>query len=166
MSVEHFQKFLYEIGYPLGINSMKVSDYIKVLSLLEIYTYNGQQSIFFYDVLTELTKYYMIHKTINDEVRDHNTFKKQEEIVEEQSKLFEIINNEYFYYYLFLKSISELKKNVAVMVLNPYYKNEKFKDKKKDKLHYNIRFNESDNIKLNFAWALKKISKFIRCYVK
>jgi hypothetical protein len=94
MNLESFQKFLYEIGYPLGISSMRVSDYIKVLSLLDIYTYEDKKYIFFYDALTELTKYHMIHKQITEELGEGKLFKNKEETVEEKSLLFETLNTE------------------------------------------------------------------------
>jgi hypothetical protein len=73
---------------------MKTSDFIKVISLLEIYTYEHKKYVFFYDVLTELTKYYMIHKQITEEYGDGKLFRNVEETVEEKSQLFESMNDE------------------------------------------------------------------------
>ena len=94
MAMDSFQKFLYEIGYPLGISSLKISDYTKVISLLDIYTYDDKKHIFFYDALTELTKYHMIHKQIIEEYGEGKLFKNLERTVEEKSEMFQSLNNE------------------------------------------------------------------------
>ena len=62
--------------------------------MLDIFTYENKKYIFFYDVLTELTKYHMIHMQIEDEYGDGKLFKNLEETVEEKSLLFESLNNE------------------------------------------------------------------------
>ena len=53
---------------------MKISDFISVCSLLKIYTYTyeGEHYVFFYDVLIELSKYYLIHKIVEDEYKSYN----------------------------------------------------------------------------------------------
>jgi hypothetical protein len=94
MSIENFHRFLFEVGFPLGISSMRVSDFTKVIKLLDICTFENKKYIFFYDALTELTKYYMIQKTINDEFGQDKMFKNNEETIEEKRKLFESLNNE------------------------------------------------------------------------
>ena len=94
MPIESFPRFLFEIGHPLGVTSMKISDYVKVISLLDIYTYEDKKFIFFYDVLTELTKYYMIHKQVIEEYGEGMLFKNLEQTAEEKSELFIILNNE------------------------------------------------------------------------
>ena len=73
---------------------MKVSDFLKVISLIDIYTYDDKKSIFFYDILTELTKYHLIHNQIIEEHGEGNLFKNLEETVEDKTRLFESLNNE------------------------------------------------------------------------
>jgi hypothetical protein len=93
MAIEDINKFLYDIGYPLGVSTMKLKDFMKVITLLDIYTYD-KNYVFFYDVLTELTKYYLIQSSITDEMGEGNLFNNQEEITEEKAQLFEGMNNE------------------------------------------------------------------------
>jgi hypothetical protein len=94
MPVDNFQRFLFDIGHPLGVSSLKVSDYVKVISLLDIYTYDDKKYIFFYDALTELTKYHMIHKQVIEEYGEGKLFKNLEQTAEEKSELFLTLNNE------------------------------------------------------------------------
>ncbi len=94
MPIDNFQKFLYEIGYPLGISSMKTSDFMKVVSVLDIYTYDNKRYVFFYDVLTELTKYYMVTRQITEELGEGKLFRNRDESVEEKAQLFEDLINE------------------------------------------------------------------------
>lgn len=165
MAIDHFQKFLQEIGYPLGISSLKTTDYTKFISLLDIHTYDEKKSVFFYDVLTELAQYYLIQQTVAEEFSDDNLFKNVEKIIEEKSILFESLNNEYFEYFNKFFSINEMKKNIFVQALNPYYNNPNFRTLKKDKLPSRIRFSDSDFLRLHYAWAIIKICKFAKCYV-
>ena len=43
LKISQLQKFMYKIGNPLGISSMKISDFISVCSLLKIYTYTYER---------------------------------------------------------------------------------------------------------------------------
>ena len=97
MKIEQLQKFTYRIGHPLGINSIKINDFIRLCSLLKIYTYNyeGKQYVFFYDVLIELSKYYLIHQTVEDEYNNNNNiYQNIEEIIGYKSEsLIKYINS-------------------------------------------------------------------------
>lgn len=59
-----------------------------------------------------------------------------------------------------------MKNNRVVKNLNPYFKNEKWSKYRKDTLVNSIKFVAGENITLNYAWAIKGISKLIRLYVK
>ena len=66
---------------------MKISDFISFCSLLKIYTYTYEREyyVFFYDVLIELSKYYLIHKTVEDEYNINNDkviYNNIEEVIE------------------------------------------------------------------------------------
>ena len=50
--------------------------------------------------------------------------------------------------------------------MNPYTKQDKFSKFQIDKLVHTIRFKSGENITLNYAWAIKGVSKFIRLYVR
>lgn len=73
---------------------MKISEFVQLISVLELNTYENKKYLFFYDALTELSKYYMIYKAIDEELDDGNQFKKKDDMVEEKTKLFEAMNNE------------------------------------------------------------------------
>lgn len=94
MKVELLQKFLFQIGFPFGLSTMKPSEYTKLINVLDIPTYEKQQYVFFYDCIVELTKYSMITNTISEEFKTQKLFKNQEKITQEKSKMFESINSE------------------------------------------------------------------------
>lgn len=94
MKVESLQKFLFQIGFPFGLSTMKPSEYAKLINVLEIPTYEKLQYVFFYDCIVELTKYSMITTTISEEFKSQKLFKNQEKIIEEKTKMFESINSE------------------------------------------------------------------------
>ncbi len=58
-----------------------------------------------------------------------------------------------------------MKNHIVVKNLNPYFREDKYSNFQIDKLINTIKFKAGDNITLNFAWAIKGISKFIRLYV-
>ncbi len=88
------QKFLFDIGFPLGLISMKHSEYSKLINILDIPTYEKMNYVFFYDCLTELTKYYMISKTVSDDLGNGKLFKNSDQIIEEKTRVYENINEE------------------------------------------------------------------------
>jgi hypothetical protein len=63
-------------------------------------------------------------------------------------------------------SIASLKYHEKVNEINPYFKEERFKKYKLDRVE--IIENNTDNpetLKFKHTWGAKKISRFIRCYV-
>jgi len=50
--------------------------------------------------------------------------------------------------------------------LNPYFNNEQYSTKSKDKIPSNIKFSCETYIRINYAWAIKRIFQFIRLYVR
>jgi len=59
-----------------------------------------------------------------------------------------------------------LKSDERVIKMNPYYENTKYANFKMDKMLSTIKFSCESNIRFNYAWAIKRISSFIRLYVK
>ena len=159
MKIEQLQKFTYRIGHPLGINSIKINDFIRLCSLLKIYTYSykGEQYVFFYDVLIELCKYYLIHKTVEDEYNNHNSiYQNIEEVIGFKSEsLIKYIN-----------SINEMQEEHFFQTLNPYYLNKKFFEVYKiDEITKNKDiFNSNNKLTVNYSWAIKKLITFTKCY--
>jgi hypothetical protein len=94
MRVEFFHRFLMDIKVPLGLPSMKVSELIRKISVLDIHTYEKKKYVFFYDVLIELSKYYMIEAIVNEQISDSKLFKNKNTIVEEKALLFNSMNEE------------------------------------------------------------------------
>ena len=123
LKISQLQKFMYKIGHPLGISSMKISDFISVCSLLKIYTYTyeGEHYVFFYDVLIELSKYYLIHKTVEDEYNLNNDkviYNNIEEVIE--------CKTETLIKYLY--AINEIQEEHFCQILNPYNLNKKYSE--------------------------------------
>lgn len=87
MRVEYFHRFLMDIKLPLGVPSMKIRELIRKISVLDIHTYEAKKYVFFYDVLIELTKYYMIETIVNEQISDSKLFKNKTAIVEEKAQL-------------------------------------------------------------------------------
>jgi hypothetical protein len=50
--------------------------------------------------------------------------------------------------------------------LNPYFNNKQFSKKSKDKIPSNIKFSCETYIRINYAWAIKRILQFVRLYVR
>lgn len=73
---------------------MKPSEYSKLINLLDIPTYEQLSYIFFYDCLTELTKYYMITTVVNEESGGGKLFKNQEKTIDEKSLFFDNLSSE------------------------------------------------------------------------
>ena len=159
MKLDQLQKFTYRIGHPLGINSIKINDFIRLCSLLKIYTYSyqGEQYVFFYDVLIELSKYYLIHQTVEDEYNNNNNiYQNIEEIIGYKSEsLIKYIN-----------SINEMQQEHFFQILNPYYLNKDFFEIYKiDEITKNKDiFNSNDKLTVNYSWAIKKLITFTKCY--
>ena len=159
MKLDQLQKFTYIIGHPLGINSIKINDFIRICSLLKIYTYSyqGEQYVFFYDVLIELSKYYLIHKTVEDEYNNANSiYQNIEEVIEFKSEsLIKYIN-----------SINDMQKDHFFQILNPYYLNKKYCDVYKiNEITKNKEiFNSNDILTVSYSWAIKKLITFTKCY--
>lgn len=79
-----------DIGFPLGLSSLKYEEFTRFINLLNIYTYERLKYVFFYDCLTEVAKYYLIYKSINDEINDENKlFSNRVLMINKKSKLFE-----------------------------------------------------------------------------
>ena len=158
MKLKSLQKFLYGIGHPLGITSMKVSDYIRLTSLLNIYTYTYKKEkyVFFYDVLIELTKYYLIHKTVEDEWNTSTSlFNNAEDILENKAESF--IN--------YMLAVSETQDDHKYQVLHPYYRNKKYSnDYVIDKVKDINKYVSGKKRTAHFTWAVQKLSTFTKCY--
>ena len=123
LKISQLQKFMYKIGQPLGISSLKISDFISVCSLLKIYTYTyeGEHYVSFYDVLIELSKYYLIHKTVEDEYNFNNDkviYNNIEEVIE--------CKTETLIKYLY--AINEIQEEHFCQILNPYNLNKKYSE--------------------------------------
>jgi hypothetical protein len=103
MKVDSLQKFLFQIGFPFGISTMKPSEYAKLINVLEIPTYEKLQFVFFYDCIVELTKYSMITNTVSEEFRSLKLFKNQEKVIEDKTKMFDSINSEYNFKFFIYK---------------------------------------------------------------
>ena len=159
MNVDKLQKFIYKIGHPLGISSMKISDYIRVCSLLKIYTYTfeGKQYVFFYDVLIELTKYYLLHKTVEEEFNNDKVFYNNiEEIIEYKAE--SLIK--------YMQSINEMQQDHFCQILNPYYIHKNYSDTYRiNEINKNNNlFNLNKKMTVNYTWAIQKLSTFTKCY--
>jgi len=159
MNVDKLQKFIYKIGHPLGISSMKISDFIRVCSLLKIYTYTyeNKQYVFFYDVLIELTKYYLLHKTVEDEYNNDKVFYNNiEEIIEYKTE--SLIK--------YMQSINEMQEDHFCQILNPYYLHKKYSDcyRINEINKNNNLFNLNKKMTVNYTWAIQKLSTFTKCY--
>jgi hypothetical protein len=63
INIEELHPFLSSLGFPLGIRTKKVKNFLRYVAPLEIFTYE-RKYVFFYDVLTELAKNYIIHKSV------------------------------------------------------------------------------------------------------
>ena len=113
---------------------MKISDFISLCSLLKIYTYTyeGEHYVFFYDVLIELSKYYLIHKTVEDEYNNDKVFYNNiEEIIEYKTE--SLIK--------YMQSINEMQEDHFFQILNPYYLNKKYSDSYRiNEINKNNRF--------------------------
>ena len=158
MRLKNFQKFLYGIGHPLGITSLKVSDYIRLSSLLNIYTYTYQKEkyVFFYDVLVELTKYYLIHKTVEDEWNTSTSlFNNSEDILENKAESF--IN--------YMIAISEMQDDHKYQTIHPFYLNKKYSTNYiLDKTKGENKFLSGKKRTAHFTWAVQKLSLLVKCY--
>ena len=161
IKINQFRKFVYKIGHPLGIPSVKISDFIRVCSLLKIYTYSykGEDYVFFYDVLIELSKYYLIHKIVEDECKSYSSkfiVKHIEEVIEYKAE--SIIK--------YLESVNEMQEEYIFQVLNPYYLNKKFLDTFRIReIHKNKDlYNSNNKLTVVYSWAIKKLSIFTKCY--
>ena len=95
MKIEYFHKFLIDIKLPLGVPSVKINEFIKKISVLDINTYEQKKYVCFYDVLMELTKYFTIEGIVNEQIGDGKLFKNKNEIVEEKADLWKNMNLEY-----------------------------------------------------------------------
>ena len=77
--------------------------------------------IFFYDVLIELSKYYLIHKTVEDEYNLNNDkviYNNIEEVIE--------CKTETLIKYLY--AINEIQEEHFCQILNPYNLNKKYSE--------------------------------------
>jgi hypothetical protein len=114
---------------------------------------------FFYDVLIELSKYYLIHKIVEDECKSYNsklTEKHIEEVIE--YKVESVIK--------YLNSVNEMQEEYIFQVLNPYYLNKKFLDTFRIReIHKNKElYNSNNKMTVVYSWAIKKLSIFTKCY--
>jgi hypothetical protein len=159
MKIDKLHKFFYSIGHPLGTNSLRISEFIRICSLLNIYTYRneGNDYVYFYDVLIELTKYYFIHLIVEDE---YNTEKNQniinnnmEDLLEEKAEAF----IDYMYY------ISEMQKDFVYKRLNPYNINNKINEEyKMIEYNRNTGLIKSRYMGVHINWAIERLNCF-RC---
>jgi hypothetical protein len=94
MKVENFHKFLTEIGLPLGVPSYKIQEFMKKISVLDIHTYENKKYVFYYDVLLELSKFYMIEAIINDQIGDGKIFRNKNAVLEEKTELWRAMHEE------------------------------------------------------------------------
>ena len=160
MKINKLHKFFYSIGHPLGTNSLRISEFIRICSLLNIYTYRneGNDYVYFYDVLIELTKYYFIHLIVEDE---YNTEKYQninnnmEDFLEEKAEAF----IDYMFY------ISEMQKDFVYKRLNPYNRNNKLNEEyKMIEYNRNTGLIKSRYMGVHINWAIKRLSSFTKLY--
>ena len=149
-------KFLYSIGYPLGITSLKIKDFMNIISLLNIYTYSYEKEhyVFFYDVLVELTKYYLLNKVIEEEFNKDKVINNNiEEIIENKTEAF--IN--------YMISINDMQKDHFYQIYNPYNLDIKYKKYVQDEYVRGGIF-KAKKLTVNMTWAIVKLSSFIKCY--
>ena len=152
--IENLYIFLTRIGHPLGLHSKKLSEFYKVLENLDIYTYS-KKYIFFYDILTELTKFSIINSIIQSEKEEleEDIDLSKEEVIEQKAILFNEIN----------KEVGLLKKHPKILKTNPYYKYKKYYSQ-----HNIDKAKSSDTtdlyIRSQHRFAALKLSKFVRCY--
>ena len=161
MKIDKLHKFFYSIGHPLGTNSLRISEFIRICSLLNIYTYRneGNDYVYFYDVLIELTKYYFIHLIVEDEF---NTEKNQniinnnmEDLLEEKAEAF----IDYMFY------ISEMQKDFVYKRLNPYNINNKINEEyKMIEYNRNTGLIKSRYMGVHINWAIERLSSFTKLY--
>jgi hypothetical protein len=94
MRVENFHKFLTDIGLPLGVPTFRIEEFMKKITVLDIHTYENKKFVFYYDVLLELSKFYMIEAIINEQIGDGKIFRNKNAIVEEKSELWRTMHEE------------------------------------------------------------------------
>ena len=82
------------IGFPFGLSKNRIKDYIKLINILDIKTYEGLNYVFFYDCLTELAKHYLINQSINQKIGEGKFFCNKELILEKKTNLYEKFNFE------------------------------------------------------------------------
>jgi hypothetical protein len=94
MHVENFHKFLMEVGMPLGVASFKIQEFMKKISVLDLHTYENKKFVFYYDVLIELSKFYMIETIINDQIGEGKIFRNKNAVVDEKMELWRTMHEE------------------------------------------------------------------------
>ena len=149
-------KFLYSIGHPLGITSLKIKDFMSITSLLNIYTYSYKKEhyVFFYDVLIELTKYYLLNKFIEEEFNKEKLLNNNiEEIIENKTEAF--IN--------YMSSINDMQNDHFYQIYNPYNLEKKYKKYVQDEYIRGGIF-KTKKLTVNMTWAIMKLSSFVKCY--
>ena len=107
-------------------------------------------------MLIELTKYYLIHKTVEDEWNTSTSlFNNAEDILENKAESF--IN--------YMLAVSETQDDHKYQVLHPYYRNKKYSnDYVIDKVKDINKYVSGKKRTAHFTWAVQKLSTFTKCY--
>ena len=161
IEMKMLHKFLYSIGHPYGLSSLKVSDYIRMCSMLNIYTYCNRKDIkeryvFFYDVLVEVVKYFLILEKVEEESRKALGMDVDEE---------ELLMYKMNLFYEYITAVDVVQRDKKYMKINPFYK-EKFKNEYEVEVVKEKCWKVLGNKKcsVHVRWAVEKIGTFVKCY--
>ena len=161
IEMKQLHKFLYSIGHPFGLSSLKVSDYIRMCSFLNIYTYcsrtdTKEKYVFYYDVLVEVVKYFLIHEKVEEESKKLLGLD-----VDEDELLVCKVN----LFYECLKAVDAVQRDKKYVQINPFYK-KRFKDEFEVEIIKEKCWKVLGNKKcsVHVRWAVEKIGTFVKCY--